>query len=457
MSNTTTETLEEPRTNVARGYAWVWHLVPVVLVALAIRLVVVYFYYQELPDANQHYEQFGWEVGWVARALASGHGFSSPYYPMSGATAEVPPLYTSLLAGVFRLFGIYSLTSAFIVLSINSLLSSLTAIPVYFSAEYSLGARGARISAWVWAFYPFAIYFSAGRVWEYSLTCLLLTTCLCIAQRIHLADNSLAWLGWGALYGLTALSNPAVLSTLPFLLVLALFNAHRSGRRWVAKGALSFFTAVAVLIPWTVLNYRALGVLCPVCDLFWMEAYVDNFGNAYLDRSSPPSAGGRPYPATDPVEMHKFLTMGEPAYMAERRALSLNELRNHPRVGFLAYKTLRRFFYYWTGYWSFSAAELQDQPYEPFNVFYVGVMTLLMLRGIGRFWRRNRDALLPYLALIVFFPLVYYITNPLMDYRQAIEPAIVILAVAGAFPLRRMRAGDADGKCRAWIGAERMP
>ena len=165
-------------------------LLPPILMALAIRMIVVYFCYRQLPDADQHYEQFGWEVGWVARALASGHGFSSAFFPMSGPTAMVSPLYTFLLSGVFRLFGIYSLTSAFVILSLNSLFSSLTCIPVYFSAEYSLGVRAARIAAWVWALYPFAIYFSAGRVWEYSLTSLLFTTCFCIAQRIH---TSLKW------------------------------------------------------------------------------------------------------------------------------------------------------------------------------------------------------------------------------------------------------------------------
>jgi hypothetical protein len=46
---------------------------------------------------------------------------------------------------------------------------------------------------------------------------------------------------------------------------------------------------------------------------------------------------------------------------------------------------------------------------------------------------------LPYLILILAFPLTYYITNPLMDYRQAIEPAIIVLAVAGAVPWKRRR------------------
>ena len=122
--------------------AWLRHLVPVILVALAIRLVVVCFAYRDLPDADKLYEQFGWEMGWIARALASGHGFSSPYFPWSGPTAMQPPLYPALLSLVFRLFGIYSLTSAFVILSINSLLSSLTCIPVYFSANILL-ARAA--------------------------------------------------------------------------------------------------------------------------------------------------------------------------------------------------------------------------------------------------------------------------------------------------------------------------
>src|ERR1700749_788481 len=86
-------------------------LLPVWFAAFALRLGVVFFYFRQLPDADLHYEQFGWEVGWVARALASGHGFSSPVWPITGPTAMVPPLYTFLLAGIFKLFGIYTLTS----------------------------------------------------------------------------------------------------------------------------------------------------------------------------------------------------------------------------------------------------------------------------------------------------------------------------------------------------------
>lgn len=408
-----------------------------VAVAFMLRMIVVFFTYRDLPDADKFYESFGWEMGWIARALASGHGFSSPYFPWSGPTAIEPPLYPGLLSLVFRAFGVYSLTSAFVILSINSLLSALTTIPVYFSAQYSIGARGAKIAAWAWAFYPFAIYFSATRVWEYALTGLLFTTCFCIVQRIHRSANLWLWIGFGALYGLTAYSNPSLMSTLPFLLGFALYQAHKAGKRWLIKGALTVLAFVAVLTPWTIRNYSVFGAIVPMRDNIWLELYADNFGNAPYDRTSPPTCDNRPYPASSPAEMKKYLAMGESAYLAEKHAMSLDDLRNHPHYTFLAVKTIRRVIYYWTGFWSFSAQELRDQPFTVENVFYVSTVTFFMILGIVSLWRSNRTAAIPYLLLMGAFPITYYLTHPMMDYRQPIEPAVIVFAVAGALSLRQ--------------------
>jgi 4-amino-4-deoxy-L-arabinose transferase-like glycosyltransferase len=353
-----------------------------------------------------------------------------------------PPLYPFLLAGVFRLFGIYSITAGFVILTINSLLSAITCIPIYYSAKYSLGARAAKIAAWIWALYPFAIYFSAGRVWEYALTGLLFTTCFCVAQRIHHSPKPLAWLGWGALFGLSALANPAILSLLPFLLLAATWKARRTSRRWLINGALTAVAAIVVLTPWTVRNYRALGILCPVRDNFWLEAYSGNSGDPALNPISS-------HPVNNPLEMQKYLSMGEKAFLADKHALAIASIHDHPF--FIVRKTMRRILYYWTGFWSFSADELQREPYSPGNVFYCCCISLLMLRGALRLWRLNRSAALPYLILIAVFPLVYYLTYPLMDYRQPIEPAILVLAVSGALPFRRMH----PSHILHWIGTER--
>ncbi len=439
-NNTISQDPQENSAAPAKQAGWLRQILPALAVAIAIRMVVVVFTYRSLPDADKHYEAFGWEMGWIARALATGHGFSSPYYPWSGPTAIMSPLYPGLLSLVFRLFGVYSLTSAFVILTINSLLSTLTCIPVYFSAKYSLGLRPAKIAAWVWALYPFAIYFSAGRVWEYALTGLLFTTCFCIAQRIHRSAGPWPWIGFGALYGITAHSNASVMSTLPFLLGFALYQAHKAGKRRVLNGALTMLTFFAVLTPWTIRNYRALGVVVPIRDNIWLELYADDFGNAPYDRTSPPTCDNRPYPASSPVEMTKYLTMGEIPYLAEKHAMSLDDLKNHPHYAFLVVKTLRRIVYYWTGYWSFSAEELHDQPFTPENVFYLSTVTLFMLLGIRSLWRTNRTAVMPYLLLIGSFPITYYLTHPMMDYRQPIEPAVIVLGVTGTLALRRAEA-----------------
>jgi 4-amino-4-deoxy-L-arabinose transferase-like glycosyltransferase len=422
------------------GHRWLLQILPALIAAFAIRMVVVIAVYRTLPDADKHYEAFGWEMGWIARALATGHGFSSPYWPWSGPTAIESPLFPGLLSLVFRVFGVYSLTSAFVILTLNSLFSTLTCIPVYFSAKYSLGERPARIAAWVWALYPFAIYFSAARAWEYALTCLLFTTCFCIVQRIHQSTNPWAWIGFGALYGLTAQSNPSIMSTLPFLLGFALWQAHKEGKRWLLNGALTVLAFIAVLTPWTIRNYRAFGAIVPVRDNIWLEFYADDFGNAINDHTSPPTCDNRPYPASSPVEMQKYLTMGEKAYLAEKHDLSIHDLRTNPHYGFLIVKTIRRVIYYWTGFWSFSAQELHDQPATPGQVFMVSSVTFFMLIGIVSLWRANRTAAMPYLLLLGIFPITYYLTHPMMDYRQPIEPAVIVFAVAGALTLFRAKA-----------------
>jgi hypothetical protein len=133
------------------------------------------------------------------------------------------------------------------------------------------------------------------------------------------------------------------------------------------------------------------------------------------------------------------------------KRLSLDEFHHHPHYSFLITKTLRRIVYYWTGYWSFSAEELRAQPFAPENCFYVSCITLLMLRGLRRFWLQNRAALWPYLVLIGIFPITYYLTKPIMDYRQAIEPAVIVLVVSGMLPWKRLQ----PSLLIHWAGAER--
>jgi len=94
---------------------------------------------------------FGWEMGRIGASLASGHGFSNPFDTQTGPTAWEPPLYPYLTARVFGVFGIYSKTSAFVLLDFNSLCSALTCIPIFLIARRMFSIRVAVWSAWAWA------------------------------------------------------------------------------------------------------------------------------------------------------------------------------------------------------------------------------------------------------------------------------------------------------------------
>jgi hypothetical protein len=285
-------------------------------------------------------------------------------------------------------------------------------------------------AGWGWAIYPFAVYFSAGRVWEYSLTSLLVTTCFWLALSLHLDPRPARWLGFGALYGLAGLSNPAVFSLFPVLLLLPLWRLWKLRRAgsWFSSGVLrsGLFAAVGlfvVLTPWTVRNYRTMHVLCPVRDCFWYEFWSANNGD-----SSDPTLPWT-HPASNPVEMHIFQSQGEIAYIAQKRVMAMDYITGHP--GFFVRLTLRRVVNYWTGFWSLSQEYREQEPFQLPNVFYCTSLTLLLLIGARDWWRRDRDAALPYLLAIAIFPIAYYLSHPLMDYRQPIEPEIVVLVVVG--------------------------
>jgi hypothetical protein len=406
-------------------------------IAFAIRMVVVSFVFRDLPNPEGHFERFGNEVGWIARSLALHQGFSSPFYPLTGPTALLPPLYPFLLAGIFKLFGIYSLKSALTILTLNSLFSALTCIPIYFATRLSVDARAARFAAFGWAIYPFAIYFSAGRVWEFSLTSLLITTCFWLALTLSSRPSAARWLAIGALYGLAGLSNPAVFSLFPVILLLPLWKLWRSARaqgasffgRPLRNGALAVAAMIVVLTPWTVRNYRVMHVLCPVRDCFWYEFWSANNG----DGSNPTLEWT--HPASNPDEMVLYQSQGELSYIEHKHALAIDFVEHHP--GFFAGLTLRRAINYWTGFWSLDPAYMRQEPTLLPNVFFCTSLTLLMLFGLPTWWRRDRVAALAYLLPIAIFPIAYYVSHPLMDYRQPIEPEIVVLVVVG---LRELRA-----------------
>ena len=150
-------------------------------VALALRLVVVAFVYPERTDPARDHWRCGGEAGRIARSIAQGEVFSNPLFGKTGPTAWLAPVFPCLLAAIFWVFGIYSKASTIFALALDSLFSALTCIPVFFIARKHFGARTALTAGWIWAFFPYAVYFSADLIWSTTLATLLLSLVFLIA------------------------------------------------------------------------------------------------------------------------------------------------------------------------------------------------------------------------------------------------------------------------------------
>jgi 4-amino-4-deoxy-L-arabinose transferase-like glycosyltransferase len=399
--------------------------VGVALGAFLIRMIVVTLLVRAAPSHALNYSDFGWEsweMGWTARSIVLGHGFSSPFRPLTGPTALVPPLYPYLIAGIFKLFGLNTVKVAFALLGFNSLCSALTCVPLYFLVCNSLNRRAAQIAALGWALYPFAIYFAADRVWDYALTALLFTCCLLAAQRLH-RRGTLAWGAFGMLFGVTVMSNPSVATMLPLLLLVAMYHVRRARGPWFKRALIASAAFTLVCVPWSIRNQRVMHANFFMRDGFWLEFYAGNNGDTTASNSA------QVHPASNPVEMMKYQTLGEVAYLAQKRELSIDFVKHHPL--FFAVATTRRIVRFWTGFWSFRSAYLKFEPMDLPNVPFCVFLLFFMVRGLRRWWQQDKTAALPYLLAVLVFPIPYYLTHSSMDYRQPLEPIIIVLVTVG--------------------------
>src|SRR5579863_2176821 len=160
----------------------------IVLVALLLRLAVIGLGHTYRITPRRDHFQFGWEMGRLARSIAQGRGFSSPTDLDSGPSAWAAPVYPYVLGGVFKVFGIYSATSAWIILTFNGIFAALTCWTIYLIAKRICGESAARVAAWTWAVFPYLLYWPVRVVWEASFTTFLLSLALWLT--ISMADCS---------------------------------------------------------------------------------------------------------------------------------------------------------------------------------------------------------------------------------------------------------------------------
>src|ERR1700722_2120520 len=400
-------------------------IVLMVALALAIRIAIIPFLIGGFTDPARNYWNFGCEEGRIATSIASGEGFSSPLFGKTGPTAWSAPVYPYLLAAVFLVFGIHTQSSAWVILILNGLFSALTCIPIYFMTRRVFGRSPALWAGWIWALFPYAIYFSVGYMWGHSLDALMVALVLWCTLATEDETNTLRWMAYGALWGVAALIIPVILSCLPFLWGWLIWRRRQSGMEWGRRQAAAFLALLLTVSPWFVRNYRTFGRFVPFRDPFGLVLWDGNTGDTsdlYPDWTNP---------AHNDTEMEKYRTLGELAFMREKRLEAIAFIRHYP--GLFLWLTAKRIIFTWTGFWSLRPDYLAGEPFAFPNIAFCSSISVLLLIGLRRAYQIDPQAVVPFLLVLLSYPLVYYITHPGMDQRLPLDiVCVVFLGVLGS-------------------------
>jgi hypothetical protein len=336
---------------------------------------------------------WGFEPLAVARSIATGHGFSDPFYPfVTGPTAHPAPLYPALLGGIMFLLGIGS-AAAIVVVALEltwhgisvALLPAISKdvfgdpLAGYLAAMVMIASRIAPVTPQV----------------ETSFTAFLLVAFTAAALRGRL------WAAAGLL-GAIGLTNPTgVLAVLPFPL-------YRLGRR---RTAMLMVGAAAICIPWVVRNRVVMGAWIPVRDNFGLELSLANDDCAGV-RSATNRCLALTYPYTRADVAAQLAREGEARYYQGRAKQAVRWIGGHPQ----------RFF-------ELTAARVGEF-WFPHEDTLVSVLTAVAFAGL---WlARHRRAFPPLVAAFCGFPLPYYVVAAELRRRA---PVLWMTALAAGYAL----------------------
>jgi hypothetical protein len=408
---------------------WVGFLVRVLYITLA---------HSYRVRLDQDHLQFGWEMGRIARAIVTGYGFADPFTGHSGPTAWTPPLYPLLIAGVFKIFGVYTPKSAWVVLTINSIFSAATSSVIYeiaarcFSVLGSSRARKIALwSGWLWALHPAAMQYAVRWVWDMAVTAFLFSKIIVLALRVRGVGEDLPaaetqttarWAMFGILSGMIGLLNSTLLLFVPICGIWMLLGTIKNKTvlaRTFPKAVMAGTLFFACLAPWMWRNWTVFHAFVPIRGNFGAELHAsiaegfDGFTN------------GSRIPICDACPVYKeYKQMGELAYVRRQDELAKEYIRSHKLL--FVQLAVKRFYFYWFGVPHPIEFGVWNEAIRIVNYSFVSLAGLL---GLALALKQRIPGAVLFAWAFALLPLVYYFVTIHARFRHPLEPIITILAV----------------------------
>lgn len=413
---------------IVRSITSVWLIF---LVALGARLGFAWYMERQIPRDVLAPLMFAQETGSIAKSLATGKGFSSPFGRDAGPTAWLTPVYPLLVAGVFRLFGIFTRASLFAVVLFNALFSSAVCVLIFHVGRHVAGPGIGRGAAWLWAIFPNAVMMPFEWVWDTSLSALLAAVILWATLELSESARRRDWCAYGLLWGFTLMTNPALGTLLPFMLAWAAYRARREITfASLKRAAAAVSITVLCCVPWTIRNYAVFHRLIPLRSNFPLELYIGNNENYAPHATWPPKISKE-------RELARYFHMDEMAFMDEEKRKALAFMRAYPTVEVKLIAA--RFVAFWTGLmdpWrGFLSAD--SQLIRVLLVFSAVTAFVGLFGVVALLWKRNLNWF-PLTAYPLVYPCLFYLTHSNLRYRHPIDPVVLLLtAIATESVLKR--------------------
>ena len=411
----------------------------VFLTSLSLNLLILFFQFR----TDHQLSLFAGEENRIAWSIATGNGFSSPFWKVTGPTAWSPPLQPYLMAATFRAWGI-SATSELLVKALNIIFFAATAVVLSLLGARLFGQRIGAIAGWAWVLLPplmklldpffLNLPYQAtwGLLWDTSLATLLLTSLLLATVSIGINRNGSTYVLYGALWGAASLANPAVLALLPVCLYFVVEPAMNSRKSTSVKIAAIAAGFLIIASPWLIRNYLVFRHPIFIRSNFGVELHVGNApgSNGVWDASKEP--------AFNDVEWRRFSTLGEVKYSQQCLRDAIQRIKGDP-ARFISLSILRvRYLWFGAPVTSHRLPQFAIVKHLPF-----GIAALLAFAGAGLMVGKQVRFGWLFVWLLILYPLIYYVTFFIQRFRDLIEPELLLLAVFFIDSVLR-RSGDSQ-------------
>jgi 4-amino-4-deoxy-L-arabinose transferase-like glycosyltransferase len=357
-------------------------------------------------------KSMGAEMGWIGHSLAEGEGFKLG----ERDTAWMAPLYPYIIAFIFRIFGSYSLYSGLALIFLQSLISSLVSLPLYFVGKHLFNRNVGFLSALLWMIHPGPILYSINYIWSSTLTALgiMLTILLLYWFSDKPITKSLSII-CGLTIGIMTLNDPVVLSILLVGVIWLIWYLKNDRKLAFITTCVITITATMVITPWLLRNYFTFEQFVPIKDTFGMNFWQ---GNCCPDLNQP-TAG---LSADD--RLADLYTDEDLALLSSLRETERHQILMNRALEFVIYNpdifinyTFQRIYLFW-----------RHTPLTKGTLFDKMLAGIIPLVGIGIImsWKNWRKTLLP-VMIFVLYPLPYYFSiSDTYRYRFPIEGLMYI-------------------------------